>query len=434
VRRIRITAAFALRYSTGEELPGPIFRRRLVRESNLLPMLDLKRFRALDLTDLQGQFAGKILADLGMEVIKIEPPTGDAVRRLPPFKGKPPDPEASLPFLYLNSNKKSVSLNLEVEEGRQLLKGLVRRSDVLLESFTSGHLHRLGLGYDALARENPALVMTSITAFGLDGPHAHFLGSDLIGLAMGGLLNVFGESSRTPVKPPESQAFFAASAYAALGALFALFRRSISGRGQHVDVSVQESLAVEDQILSSFANERLLLRRDGAQHKQVSPANVFPCQDGYVYLFVSASAGHWKKFLELWEDHPKMFDAPDWESPGYRRQNSAVINEAVVGYTKKFRRAELVQSLQSNGLPCLPVNTPLEFLQDEQIQARGFLQAVKHPRWGTYSHPGTPFFIDGGKLPITAAPGLGEHNAEVYQKLLNLQAQDMETLRTAKVI
>jgi crotonobetainyl-CoA:carnitine CoA-transferase CaiB-like acyl-CoA transferase len=397
-------------------------------------MLDLKRFRVLDLTDLQGQFAGKLLADLGMEVIKVEPPAGDAVRRLPPFKGKSPDPEASLPFLYLNSNKKSVSLNLEIEEGRKLFKGLARRSDVLLESFAPGHLHRLGLGYDALARENPALIMTSITAFGQNGPHANFLGSDLIGLAMGGLLNVFGEPSRPPVKPPESQAFFTASAYAALGSLFALFRRGTSGRGQHVDVSVQESLAVEDQILSSFANERLLLRRDGAQHKQVSPANIFPCQDGYVYLFVSASAGHWKKFLKLWEDHPKIFDAPDWEAPGYRRQNSAVINETVVEFTKKFRRADLVQLLQSNDLPCLPVNTPLEFLQDEQIQARGFLQAVKHPRWGTYSQPGTPFIIDGGKRPIIAAPDLGEHNAEIYEKVLNLDARELAALHAANVI
>lgn len=397
-------------------------------------MLDLKRFRVLDLTDLQGQFAGKVLADLGMEVIKVEPPAGDAVRRLPPFKEKAPDPETSIPFLYLNANKKSVSLNLETEQGRKLLKDLARHSDVLLESFAPGHLHRLGLGYDVLARENPALVMTSITAFGQNGPHAHFLGSDLIGLAMSGLLNVFGEPSRPPVKPPESQAFFAASSYAALGSLFALFRRGSSGRGQHVDVSIQESLAVEDQILSAFANEHLILRRDGAQHKQVSPANVFPCQDGYVYLFVSASAGHWKKFLDLWVDHPKIFDAPEWESPGYRRQNSALINETVVEFTSRYRRADLVQLLQSNDLPCLPVNTPLEFLQDEQIQARGFLQNVKHPRWGAYSHPGTPFFIDREKLPITAAPDLGEHNGEIYEKVLNLNARDLTALHAANVI
>lgn len=397
-------------------------------------MLDLKRFRVLDLTDLQGQFAGKILADLGLEVIKVEPPGGDAVRRLAPFRDRVPDPEASLPFLYLNSNKKSITLNLEREEGRELLKTLARQSDILLESFPPGEMERWGAGYQALAQENPGLVMASITGFGQEGPYASYRSSDLVDLAMGGLLYVFGEPAKPPCKPPETQAFYTASAYAALGSLFALYHRQVSGRGQHLDISIQEALAVIDQIISSAANEKLVLRRDGAQHKQVSPANVFPCRDGHVYLFVSAAGNHWKQFLNLWPDHPAAFDEPEWESPGHRRQNTAAINDAVRQFTRRFSRADLVEQMQSHGIPCLPVNTPQEFLQDEQIQARGFLQSVQHPRWGCYRHPGAPYLVDGQRMPIGPAPSIGQHNAEVYGKLLNLELHDLALLRAANVI
>ena len=397
-------------------------------------MLDLKRFRVLDLTDLQGQFAGKILADLGLEVIKVEPPGGDSVRRLAPFKDRVPDPEASLPFLYLNSNKKSITLNLEREEGRELLKILARQSDILLESFPPGQLERWGAGYHALSQENPGLVMASITGFGQEGPYASYQSSDLVDLAMGGLLYVFGEPSQPPCKPPETQAFYTASAYAALGSLFALYHAQVSGRGQHLDISIQEALAVIDQIISSAANEKRVLRRDGAQHKQVSPANVFPCQDGHVYLFVSAAGNHWQQFLNLWPDHPAAFDGPEWESPGYRRQNTAAINDAVRQFTRQFSRAELVEQMQSHGIPCLPVNTPQEFLHDEQIQARGFLQSVQHPRWGRYRHPGAPYLVDGQRMPIRPAPSIGQHNREIYGKLMNLQLFDLALLRAAKVI
>ena len=285
-----------------------------------------------------------------------------------------------------------------------------------------------------LARENPGPVMVSITGFGQNGPHANWLTPDLVALAMSGLLNVFGEAARPPCKPPETQGFYTASAYGALGALIALWRRQATGRGQHVEVSVQEALAVIDQIISSAANEKFVMRRDGAQHKQVSPANVFPCRDGHVYLFVSAGGGHWKQFLTLWTGHPPAFDAPEWESPGFRRQNTAVINEAVGAFTARFGRDEFVEHMQSNGIPCLPVNTPREFLEDEQIRARGFVQPVNHPRWGTYQHPGAPYLLDGQRLPVRPAPSVGEHNAEIYGRLLGMDPGEISALKAGNVI
>ena len=397
-------------------------------------MLDMRRFRVLDLTGVAGQMAGKILADLGLEVIKVEPPGGDPVRSLPPFRNHAPEPDTSLAFLYLNSNKKSITLNLEETHGRELLKTLARRADVLLESFPPGRMAQWGLGYDELSRQNPGLVMTSVTGFGKSGPRAAYQSPDLVALAMGGLLNVFGDAARPPCKPPETQAYYMASSYAALGSLFALYRRQRSGIGQQIDVSIQETLAVADQIVSSFANEKLLLKRDGAQHKQVSPANVFPCRDGWVYLFVSASGGHWKEFLSLWTGHPAKFDAPEWEAPGYRRVNNAAINDGVKEFTLRYGRDELVYLMQAHGLPCLPVNSPQEFLSDAHTQARGFVQSVSHSRWGSYQQTGTPFIADGERTPIRPAPDAGQNNEEIYGELLGMKAEEMKQLRAAGVI
>jgi crotonobetainyl-CoA:carnitine CoA-transferase CaiB-like acyl-CoA transferase len=159
------------------------------------------------------------------------------------------------------------------------------------------------------------------------------------------------------------------------------------------------------------------MHRDGAQHKQVSPANVFPCRDGYVYLFVSAGGGHWKKFLSLWSEHPPSFDASEWDSPGFRRQNTTVINDAVRQFTLRFPRDEFVEHMQSNGIPCLPVNTPREFLEDPQIRARGFVQEVTDSMGRSYRQTGTPFLLDGQRSPIRPAPAVGEHTPE----FLNLQ-------------
>ena len=161
---------------------------------------------------------------------------------------------------------------------------------------------------------------------------------------------------------------------------------------------------------------------------------MFPCRDGYVYLFVSAGGGHWKQFLKLWPDHPAKFDDPAWESPGYRRVNTALINDAVREFTLRSGRDEFVERMQSNGIPCLPVNAPSEFLQDEQIQARGFVQSVSHPRWGCYRHPGAPYLLDGQRLPIRPAPSIGEHNAEIYGNLLGMDHRNLAALRAANVI
>ena len=187
----------------------------------------LEGYTALDLADLRGQLCGKLLGDLGMEVIKVEPPDGDPVRRLGPFAGDAPHPEGSLRFAYLNAGKKSVALDVSEPPDREHFLRLVERADVLLESFDPGTLERLGLGAGTLRQRNPRLIVTSLTGFGQSGPYRDYRCTDMVGLAMGGLMYVSGDPSLAPVKAPETQAFYFASVYAAFGTLLALCRREI---------------------------------------------------------------------------------------------------------------------------------------------------------------------------------------------------------------
>ncbi len=212
----------------------------------------LDGYVAVDLTDLRGQFCGKLLRDLGMEVIKVEPPGGDPVRGLGPFAHDVPHPEGSLRFAYLNAGKRSVVLDLSQAADRARLLGLVRRADVLLESFQPGTLARLGLDAGLLRAHNPGLIITSITGFGQTGPYRDYLCPDLVGLAAGGVLYMSGDPALPPVQAPETQSFYFASLYAAFGTVLALWRRSRDGQGRHVDTAIQECLAYHEGLIAAY--------------------------------------------------------------------------------------------------------------------------------------------------------------------------------------
>ena len=242
----------------------------------------LEGLTALDLTGLQGQFAGRILADLGMRVVKVEPPGGDPVRAIGPFKDDAAGPETSLRFAFLNGGKESVTLDLETAEGRELLLGLVERADVLLESFEPGYLAGLGLGYETLKERKPGLVMAAITPFGQYGPHADYHATDIVGVAMGGLMFISGAPELPPVRPPETQGYYYASVFAAYGVLLSLW----AGEGRYIDVSMQEAVATQEHMIREAAFDGVAIVRNGSQHKHAAPANIFSCKDGHVFLFV----------------------------------------------------------------------------------------------------------------------------------------------------
>jgi crotonobetainyl-CoA:carnitine CoA-transferase CaiB-like acyl-CoA transferase len=364
----------------------------------------LHGYRALDLTDLRGQLCGRILADLGMEVIKIEPPEGDPVRKLRPFK-ESANGLLSIPFAHLNANKASTVIDLKEASGRERFLDLVEKADVVLESFAPGYMDSLGLGYDKLASINPGLVTASITGFGQVGARKGFACTDIAAVAMGGLLYIAGDPSLPPCKPPETQAYYFTSLFAALGVLAALYRRNRVGRGDYVDAAMQETLATQEHTIRIFANEGQLVRRQGSQHGQVAPARIFPCSDGFVYLYVTRQ--HWKLFLQVWTDHPPEVEAPEWENNLFRRARVDYLNPLVEAFTRSHTMEELTSLLQSQGLPCVPVNTPKGFTTDAHVRFRNFVVPVEYPDFGTVHQPAAPYIIDGSRRDVKPAPALG---------------------------
>ena len=364
----------------------------------------LKGYRALDLTGLSGQLCGRMLAGLGMEVIKIEPPGGDPVRRLAPFVKSGDGRELSTVFAHLNAGKASKILDLDKEADRAALRKLVEEADVVLESFQPGELAAKGLDYNSLARINPGLVMASITAFGQTGPKKDFACNDLVALAESGFLYISGDPSLPPCKPPETQAYYFASLFATAGVLAALYRRERTGRGDHVDSSMQETLATQEHIIRLWANEKQILKRAGSQHGSVAPAKIFPCRDGFVYLYVTRQ--HWKLFLTVWKDHDPLFDTPEWLNNVYRRAHADELNPAVEAFIAKFTMAEITELLQAKGIPCVPVNTPLGFTNDEHVQGRGFIAPVEHVGFGSTRQPAMPFVINDARPPLDSVPAL----------------------------
>ena len=364
----------------------------------------LQGFRALDLTTLSGQLCGRMLADLGMEVIKIEPPGGDPVRKLAPFVKLPNGSELSTPFAHLNAGKASKVLDLDKEADREVFRKLVETADVVLESFQPGELDARGLGYKSLAAINPGIVMASITGFGQTGKKKNLACNDLVALAESGFLYISGDPSLPPCRPPETQAYYFASLFAAAGLLAALYRREHTGQGDHVDSSMQETLATHEHIIRLWANEKQISKRAGSQHGSVAPAKIFPCRDGFVYLYVTRQ--HWKLFLTVWKDHPPVFDAPEWLNNVYRRAHADELNPAVQAFLSKYTMAEITDLLQAKGIPCVPVNTPMGFANDEHVRGRGFMAPVEHVGFGSTKQPAMPFVIDGARPAVGSVPVL----------------------------
>ena len=372
----------------------------------------LEGYRALDLTDRKGQICGRFLADLGVEVLKIEPPGGDPVRRLPPFVG-----ETSLTFAHLNANKRTLELDLQTPEGRDRLRGLAAETDILIESGAPGWLAGLDLGYDRLTEINPALIMASITGFGQWGPHSDIAYNDLVVFAMCGLMSISGDPDKPPCAPPETQAYYFGSLVAALGIVAALHRRERTGAGDWIDVSMQEALATQEHMVRLYANEQEIHTRAGSQHQHVAPARIFPCRDGYVYMYVSRQ--HWQRFLDIWPGHPEEFDAPEYLNNLFRRSRADVINPAVSEFTRQYSMEELTHRLQSNRIPCLPVNRPLGFLRDPHVEGRRFVQEVAYPDGTSLTQPALPCLFSGSRPEVLSPRPVGQDGSEVWSSARN---------------
>jgi crotonobetainyl-CoA:carnitine CoA-transferase CaiB-like acyl-CoA transferase len=392
----------------------------------------LPGFRVLDLASSMGAFCGKLLRDLGMDVIKVESPGGDPTRGEPPFAEGNQDREGSLRFAYLNAGKRSVTLDITKERGRRLLLDLVERSDIVLESFAPGYLGAHNLGYDLLLERRPKLILVSVTGFGQDGPYADFQTPDIVGTAMGGLLYISGDPKLAPCNPPETQSYYYASLFAAYGTMLALWQRETRGIGAYVDASIQASLALHEHVVFNYSAEGRVMKRAGSQHQHNAPANLFQCKNGWIALFVTQT--HWPLLLKVWEDHAPDLDDPKWINSNLRRAHADYINAEVTSFTSRFLKEDLAELMQKNGIPGLPVNSPLDFMKDPHIQARGFFGTVTHPVLGVFQQAGSPFMVDGERSGPSPAPLLGQHNDEVFRGELGLEKKELEVLAADGVV
>jgi len=392
----------------------------------------LSGYRVLDLTSSMGALCGKLLRDLGMDVLKSEPPGGDPTRSESPFANGHAHGEGSLRFAYLNAGKRSVTLDAAKPRGRKLLLDLVERADVVVEDFAPGQLAVLGLGYETMIERQKKLILVSISGFGQDGPYAHFKTTDIVGNAMGGLLYISGDPTMTPCNPPETQSCYYASLFAAYGVTLALWQRETCGIGAWIDASIQASMALHEHVAFNYSAEGRVMKRAGSQHQHNAPANLFQCKNGWISLFVTQN--HWPILLKVWDNHDPELDDPKWINSNLRRQHADYINAQVTSFTSRFLKEELAELLQKHGIPGLPVNSPSDFMKDPHIQARGFFAEVTHPVLGTFAQPGSPFMVDGMRGASAPAPLLGQHNQEVFGGELGLSASEVAALKAEGVI
>ena len=384
----------------------------------------LAPYRALDLTDELGQPCGKLLADLGADVIKVEPPRGDPARRRPPFVDDEPGPERGLYWLAYNAGKRSVVLDLEASEDRARFEQLVATADIVLDSFRPGELERLGLGYESLAALNPAVVLVSITPFGQDGPYASYKGPDIVTWAMSGLMSVAGQPDRPPAQlSDDAQTRFAACGDAAGGALLALEQRRRSGRGQHIDVAVRDAVVRSTyQVTATWDMLGRNLGRDERPSASRLPWE-WRCRDGYVvWLFNlgplsrERNAG-FAAWLESTGEAAGLL-AMDWDAVGPETTSDAeyeAIATVLAEVFAKRSKAELYEAANAYGFQLYPFATADETYRDVQLEARGFWQELEHPELGrSIRFPG-PFAKATQAAPVVRrrAPLLGEHQHEI---------------------
>ena len=391
----------------------------------------LSGVRVLDLADESGTYCGKLLADMGADVIAIEPPAGARMRTIGPFHNArrnadaTADPNRSLFFWHYNANKRSVTLDLEAPHDRDRFLHLAATADIIIETFAPGHLDRLALGYAALTAHNPRLIVVSITPFGQTGPYRDFRGSDLIGQATGGMVFVNGFPDAPPLQGLGLQAYHSAAAYAAIGALLALLTRERSGRGQWVDVSMQECVAAAVEHASSFFHfDGSVAERHGSLH-WTRYFRVGRCRDGHV---LHCTLGDWTSLIEWVKAEGKAQDLaePAWEDFNHRRDHCTHLFDVLDDWAKDYTVADLVDGAQARRLPYAAVLPMESVTRNPQLTDRGFFVPVRHDELdAALTYPGAPYVFSRTPWRLRRRPPrLGEHTDEVLAELTSGRLAD----------
>lgn len=414
----------------------------------------LQGCRVLDLADEKGVLCGKLLGDLGADVVKIERPGGDPARNIGPFYGDVPHPEKSLFWFFTNLHKRGITLNIEAPDGREIFKKLVETADFVVESFEPGYMESLGLGYAELEKINPRVIMTSITPFGQSGPYAHYKATDLTGVAMGGMVYIYGEFDRPPNRLSCPQFYYLGGLHGATGSMVAHYHRELTGQGQQVDVSCQQAVVLSLMIVAEIWDMlKFSYRGMGPFYAGARPGApplfsrvIYPCKDGHVFLLVTGASqagmvASSKALVEMANQDGMALELKDYpwqeiDAATISQEELSKLTDPIGDFIKTKTKAELSREAMDRGILVAPVTTMRDIAESPQLAERGFWQDVEHSELGaTITYPGYP--IRTGEIPYRVqrrAPLIGEHNEEIYETELGFSREQLVILKNHGVI
>lgn len=407
-------------------------------DSEVSPCGALEDLLVLDLASELTAFCTKVLADLGAEVVRIEPPQGERLRYRAPYYHSVPHPEGSLHHLHFNANKRGITLDITHRQGADLLRRLIETADVLVEAYAPGYLASLGLGYGHLQAINPRLIVVSITPFGQESPYSQYLATDIIGEAMGGQMVINGFLVDPPVVAGAEQAYHMTGLVAAAGTMLAVTARDASPErgGAHVDISMQECVAMTT-LQTANANYyawygAIPRRRELAPHM----VNFHRCQDGWVSFFIQPV--NWGSFTAWLQELGIETEVRGevWADAYYRVANPQPVAKAVADLCSRFTQQELYHEGQRRGMLCMPINSIADVVADLQLNAWGAFVDVDYPELGECLRDVAPPFHATETPPRLRrpAPRLGEDNEAIYRERLGLSASELDALRAEGTI
>jgi crotonobetainyl-CoA:carnitine CoA-transferase CaiB-like acyl-CoA transferase len=414
----------------------------------------LSCYRILDLTNEKGFLCGKALGDFGADVIKIERPGGDPARSLGPFYHDIPDPEKSLYWFAFNANKRSITLDIETADGREVFKRLVKTADVVIESFAPGYLDKIGLGYSTLSQINPGIILTSISGFGQKGPYRNYNDRNLAVWALSGYMYITGEPDRPPLAPSYPHAHLIGAMNGAVGTMIALCQRRFTGRGQQVDASSHQGLcfAISIETKLPWALQKINVTRDGRERVKVMSKDgmikmplLWECKDGSVaynfwlgpgFAVPNRALVEWIKESGI---DPGILGRFDWEKDGFQNYTLDEVKDVrrvLEQFFMKHTKMELHDGALERRIQLTPVLTPKDLLEFPQLVARNFWREVEHPELGTkVTYPGGFVKTGIGDCGVRCrAPLIGEHNDDIYKSELGMSTEDMINLKQRRII
>ncbi|RLC68774.1 MAG: hypothetical protein DRH97_02075 [Chloroflexi bacterium] len=389
----------------------------------------LEGLRVLDLSEgIAGPYCTRLLGGFGAEVTKVEKPgEGDKSRKVGPFPKDIPHPERSALFLNLNVNKKGITLNLETTAGREILRQMAEKADILVEGFEPGQMSDWGLDYESLEKMNPRLVMTSITPFGQTGPYRHYKASSAVLDALGGHTYIQGDPKREPLRYPDGTAEYTAGMFAVVPTMGALFYSGDTGQVQHIDISILDCLPGLDSFrVVRWTHLGLIQERRGGRYAQW-PGKVYPCRDGYVGLCGIGPTGTLFPMYSVM-GIPELLD-PKYEDIVRREEHAEELDAIIQPWLMEHDRYEIFNALQGVRVQAGVCNSAEDLLKDPGHEAREFWVEIEHPEAGKLMYPGEPARMSETAWQADRAPMLGEHNEEIYHGELGHSLRELTRLR-----